>query len=235
MTKKTVVIVEDDPDIKRLLEIKIGELHQVISFSDGQKAKDFIEAHRSASEIDLFLLDRMLPYVSGEELCFTIRSHKGFQNHPILLLTALSSKQHIVQGLDSGADDYLCKPFDLTELMARVRSLLRRGASLKKTSHSLDHLEFVYKGLVLSPQRARVSIEGKKITLTKSEYLLLLGLMKKPGDVLSRDELMKIVQGENTHVTRRTIDTHMTSLRKKIKPYGQAIETVRGIGYRFVQ
>jgi len=225
---KNIIVVEDDQDIRKLLEMKIGELYKVTSFDNGQDAFRFIQNENEAN-IDLFVLDRMLPFVSGEDLTKLIRNDTSLQHKPILMLTALSSKEYVLEGFEFGADDYLTKPFDLDELMARIKSLLRRSSSEKK----VDQSAYSYESLEIFPDRAIAQKDGVDISLTKSEYLMLLNLLKNRGKVLKRETLIECIQGENTFVTKRTIDTHMTSLRKKIKPYDKAIETVRGMGYRF--
>ena len=148
------------------------------------------------------------------------------------MLTALSTPEQIVEGLDAGADDYMTKPFDLAILLARVRSLLRRREVSTRTPENKNILR--HKELVVDLDQCKVWIEGQLLELTLSEYKILCCFMLSPGKVLTRNQLVEFIQDGPVHVTDRTIDTHIFGLRKKLGDYSAIIETIRGIGYRVV-
>ncbi len=222
---KKVIIVEDDPDIAQLLKLKIAEKYSVELFASGRDFIFFIEQIKQNKDIVLFILDRTLPYFSGDYLCQFLRSHSLFKSTPIMMVTALSSKKSIVEGFERGVDDYLTKPFDLSELMARVNALAKRAQVISEEVMTLG-------ALMMDLTSAKVFLSHKEINLTKTEYLILKELILNRDKVLSRDYLIKNALGDNVYVSTRTIDTHVVSLRKKIHPYGNSIEAVRGMGYR---
>ncbi|MBI1862001.1 MAG: response regulator transcription factor [Deltaproteobacteria bacterium] len=219
-------MVEDEKDIADLVSLHLKRQgYQVASVADGETAV----AKLGAEPIDLVVLDWMLPNMSGLEVAKAMRSRTdGIGNTPILMLTARSHSADIVQGLESGADDFLVKPFELPVLMARVKALLRRGALINGESSSVlqvDELE-----LNLGSYEVRCS--GKPVQLTLSEFRLLSALMRGRGSVLTRDRLIDQVQGDDVNVIERTIDTHVFGLRKKLGKCSDVIETIRGVGYR---
>lgn len=225
MTSKTILVAEDDQDINDLLcEHLSSQGYTTISVFNGDEAL----SQAKQNQIDLFILDWMMPGLTGIELCKFIRNEPKLTNTPIIMLTARSDADSIIGGLDSGANDYITKPFDLRELSARVRAQLRSSPSSNKEGQKLT-----FKELSINTNSYQVLIQDKEIKLTKSEFLLLKALLEKPNTVYSRRDLVKLIQGDQTFVTDRTIDTHMTGLRKKIAPYSNQIKTVRGIGYKF--
>lgn len=233
MENANIVVVEDEQEISELIETQLKSLgHNILSFSDGKKALDYIQANdgKEAYGTHLFILDRMLPSVNGMEICKFIRLFNPTKNTPILMLTALSTPEQIVEGLDAGADDYMTKPFDLAILMARVRSLLRRRESSTRTKENKNILRL--KDLTVDMDQCKVWIEGQILELTLSEYKILCCFMLSPGKVLTRNQLVEYIQDGPVHVTDRTIDTHIFGLRKKLGEYASIIETIRGIGYR---
>jgi DNA-binding response OmpR family regulator len=219
------VIVEDDKEIGDMIQtlLKKSEFVSQI-FLDGKEANQFIKSEVSKNT-RLFILDRMLPHMTGIELSQTIRNNKATTKIPILMVTALSSPEHIIEGLDAGADDYVTKPFDLSVFMARVRSLLRRNQP--DVSHQLK-----YENLLIDTGQCVVTIHGTAIDLTLSEYKLLCYFFETQGKVFTRNQLVSHLQDGPVHVTSRTIDTHIFGLRKKLGEYSNIIETIRGIGYR---
>lgn len=238
-SKHHIFIVEDEQDIAQLLRMQLeSHGHQVTHIADGAEALEFIqknEEDRDVKEpIDLFILDRMLPNVTGLEICKFLRMYKKTKNRPILMVTALTSPEQIVEGLDAGADDYITKPFDLTILLARVRSLLRRLEILKRDDASTDSGVFEVKDLKVDTHQCKVWVSDNEIDLTLSEYKLLCTFLQEPGKVMTRNQLVQAIQEGPVHVTDRTIDTHIFGLRKKLKECSTLIETIRGIGYRVV-
>ncbi len=226
MTKK-ILIVEDEIDIAELLKAQL-ELKEtsVKLIHTGIDAKKEIEEN---TDYDLYLIDWMLPSLSGVELCRLIRSQKNTKDIPVIMVTALTQSDNIIQGLDAGADDYITKPFDMDVLLARVRAQLRRKEIKKKNK------SFKYYDLTINLDSCAAYVKEKELPLTHTEYQILIGLASKPGCVFTREQLINSIIGEDVHVTPRTIDTHMAGLRKKLGEYSNVIKTIRGIGYRFVE
>jgi len=235
MDHANIVVVEDEQEISELILSQLKVLgHNILTFADGKKALDYIQSNdgKEAAATHLFILDRMLPSVNGMEICKFIRLFNPTKTTPILMLTALSTPEQIVEGLDAGADDYMTKPFDLAILLARVRSLLRRREVSNRTPENKNILR--HKELVVDLDQCKVWIEGQLLELTLSEYKILCCFMLSPGKVLTRNQLVEYIQDGPVHVTDRTIDTHIFGLRKKLGDYSAIIETIRGIGYRVV-
>jgi len=227
MESKNVLLVEDEHDIKDLIKAQLKNLgHNVFSATDGNIAMELIKDN----QFDLFILDRMLPGINGLEICKSIRANQNTKNTPILMVTALTDPDQIVEGLDAGADDYITKPFDLNVLSARVRSVLRRGNKELESQLTSDTMTFG--PFRMEKENRRFYVDDKESHLTKSEFEIMLTLIMSVGKVLSRKELKFIVQGDEVHVTDRTIDTHIFGLRKKLGNKSVLIESVRGIGYR---
>lgn len=226
-----ILIVEDEKDISDILSIQLrNNGHDVKVISDGSEALEFIQ--NQTEETDLFVLDRMLPGTSGLEICKFLRMFKKTKEQPILMLTAMTRPEDIVDGLDAGADDYVTKPFDTNILMARIRSLLRRMETLKKHETEKDLGVYNVNQLKVDTNQCKAWIDERELDLTLSEYKLLVAFLKQPGKVLTRNQLVDFIQDGPVHVTDRTIDTHIFGLRKKLKEYSKLIETIRGIGYR---
>lgn len=235
MLHANIVVVEDEQEISELILSQLKILgHNILIFSDGKTALNYIQNNdgKEAAETNLFILDRMLPSISGMEICKFIRAFNPTKTTPILMLTALSTPEQIIEGLDAGADDYMTKPFDLPILLARVRSLLRRRELTTRTPENKNTLH--HKELVVDLDQCKVWIETQLLELTLSEYKILCCFMLSPGKVLTRNQLVEYIQDGPVHVTDRTIDTHIFGLRKKLGDYSTIIETIRGIGYRVV-
>lgn len=228
MSQKTLLLVEDDPDLLEVLRLTFEiEGFRLVLATDGEQALD--KARRHAP--DLMILDLMLPKLDGIEVCRRLRSEPAFQRLPILMLTAKGEETDIVLGLGIGADDYLVKPARPRELVARVRSLLRRSSSAQPTV--TDEMISV-EDLVIDPVRFEVRVaEEPPVQLTPSEFKLLQTLAGSPGRVFRRGELLDHTVGAGAIVTERNIDTHVKSVRRKLGIKGNMIETVRGVGYRF--
>ena len=235
MEKSTIILVEDEIEISEMIQSQLKILgHNILAFTDGKKALDFIQSNdgKEASGTSLFILDRMLPSINGMEICKFVRLFNPTKTTPILMLTALSTPEQIVEGLDAGADDYMTKPFDLAILLARVRSLLRRRELTTMVPENKNILR--HKELIVDLDQCKVLMEGQLLDLTLSEYKILCCFMLSPGKVLTRNQLVEYIQDGPVHVTDRTIDTHIFGLRKKLGDYSSIIETIRGIGYRVV-
>jgi len=229
--KKTVLIVEDEEDIKNLISFSISKDNiKTESAENGRVAYDKL----LKNNYDLIIMDWMLPEISGLKLISWMRksTHSQYKT-PILMVTAKSDPADIVLGLESGADDYIVKPFDFDVLRARVQNLLQRRDFLKKNEEDVPLSPiFEFGNLVLNKVSHEARIKDQKIDLTYSEFKILEVLLSNRGKVLSRKQIIKFIQGQDVVVTGRTIDTHLSSLRKKLGEYGEKIKTVRGVGYR---
>jgi DNA-binding response OmpR family regulator len=228
--KPSVLVVEDEGNIRDLVCLHLGvEGFSCIPASTGSQALDL--ANRQA--FDLMVLDLMLPEIDGLSVCRAVRRGTVNRDVPILMLTARREETDKVLGLDSGADDYLTKPFGIRELLARVRALLRRGRL--GASADADAGPLVYKHIEMDPARRRVRVRDREVDLTAQEFSLLYVLLSRPGIVFSREALLSRVWKEQTFVTVRSVDTLVKRLRRKIEeePAGPAvILTVWGTGYK---
>ncbi len=235
MSEKHILIVEDEKDISDLLRMQLNSKgHRTTVFENGEEALEFIQ--NSANTVDLYILDRMLPGKSGLDICHFLRMYKVTKHSPILMVTAMTRPDQIIEGLDAGADDYITKPFDLNVLLARIRALLRRSENLanKQLAPKLPEDQMQIKELVVDTAQCKVWLRDQELELTLSEYKLLCCFMREPGKVHTRKQLVESIQDGPVHVTDRTIDTHIFGLRKKLNDYSQIIETIRGIGYRVI-
>ena len=220
-----IVLVEDDLSIQKLFSYAL-EMNgfSVACFSSGEEALKC-----DKDNIQLYILDIMLPGLSGLEILSHIRGDKRTKDIPVILLTAKSTELDKVTGLDSGADDYITKPFGVLELISRVKALLRRT-----TPTSEVKAETIKDGeLVINLKEHRVYLSGKVIDLTLKEFDLLEYLLRNKGRAIDRDLLLKDVWGYNYCGESRTIDVHVRHLREKLGEFGNKIETVKGIGYRY--
>lgn len=223
-----ILIVEDETDIANLVSLHLGRQGYITqTATDGETALFAL----SNEEFDLLLLDWMLPSLSGLEVARRTRARQDVMGQiPILMLTARSHTSDIIEGLDSGADDFLVKPFELSILLARVNALLRRSALGRMRTEEDKTLKVGNLKVTLSSYE--VTCGKKTIALTISEFRLLAALMKSRGTVLTRDRLINQVQGDGVNVIDRTVDTHVFGLRKKLGECADTIETIRGVGYR---
>ncbi|MCD6419163.1 MAG: response regulator transcription factor [Synergistetes bacterium] len=224
MQKYKIAIVEDDTDLAELIRIYLEkEGFKVVEFYCGKVLLSYLLRFQ---DIDLILLDIMLPYLSGIDICKLLKENSRIPYIPIIMITALSEEDDIVKGLESGADDYITKPFSLKELTARIKAVLRRLQSQQANSISMGSLS-----INLSNRKAYIGTE--ELELTFSEFCILYTLMAGRGKVFSRAELLDRLWGNDKAVTERTIDVHIASLRKKLKEYNSMIKTVKGVGYKF--
>jgi two-component system, OmpR family, phosphate regulon response regulator PhoB len=221
-----ILLVEDEPAIQELLVFNIKQCgYDAIQAGDASTALN----HISRELPDLILLDWMLPGISGIELARRLRADQRTRNIPIIMLTARTDEQDKIHGLESGADDYITKPFSPRELMARIRAVLRRRAPEMSDETVNVH------GLELSPTTHRVSANGKPIELGPTEFRLLHFFMTHVERVYSRSQLLDQVWGDHVFVEERTVDVHIRRLRQALEPsdMDKLVQTVRGSGYRF--
>ena len=220
-----ILLVDDEPDLLELVRVNLDQAgYRVETAEDGREAL----AALRRSPPDLVILDLMLPDVSGTEICRQVRADQRLSEIPIIMLTAKADEVDRVVGLEMGADDYVTKPFSPRELTLRVRAVLRRKSSGTHPPRTLSHGT-----LSIDPERHRCTVNDAEVPLTAKEFELLRNLMERPGRVMTRDRLLEEVWGADVVVTTRTIDTHMKRLREKLGAASDAIETIRGVGYRF--
>ena len=231
-SRPTALVVEDEANIRELVSLHLGlEDVDSVEARDGPAGLDLARSRR----FDLIVLDLMLPGLDGLTLCRAIRRESANVETPILMLTARREESDKVLGLDSGADDYLTKPFGVRELMARVRALLRRGPSRGVGRQDDDSKPIEYKHLRVDPSRRKVTVADRDVELTSQEFQLLTVLLSNPGIVFSREALLRRVWKDDTHVTVRSVDTLVKRLRKKIEDDAaepSVILTVWGAGYK---
>jgi two-component system alkaline phosphatase synthesis response regulator PhoP len=226
MPKETILVVEDEEDIRELLKYNLEkEGYQVLGAATGEEALRNVRDRLP----DLILLDLMLPGIDGLEVCRRLKGEAQTRHLPIVMLTAKGEEADIVTGLELGADDYITKPFSPRVLLARLRAALRRRSlPLPPASAPLKADD-----LVIHPGRHEVLLQGQPIALTVTEFRLLHLLVRRPGWVFTRSQIVNEVHGEDYPVSDRSIDVQIVSLRKKLGAFGSHLETIRGIGYRF--
>ncbi|MFP4057347.1 MAG: response regulator [Candidatus Brocadiia bacterium] len=226
MAKAHVLVVDDEEELLELVEYNLAkEGYQVTCVATGEAA---LRVARSESP-DLVVLDLMLPGVDGLEVCKILKRDARTSQIPVVMLTAKGGEGDVVAGLELGADDYVTKPFSPRVLLARVKAVLRRKAEgAPDSSATIQTRE-----LVLDPRRHEVLVRGEPVTLTSTEFRLLHFLMRRPGWVFTRQQIIDAVRGEDYPVTDRAVDVQVAGLRKKLGPCGDYVETVRGVGYRF--
>jgi DNA-binding response OmpR family regulator len=224
----SIVIVEDDPDIRELLEYNLQkEGYETTCYSDGIGVVEKLTLGPRVP--DLILLDLMLPGESGLNICQQIRATEKLKFTPILMVTARGEESDIVQGLEKGADDYVVKPFSPRELLARVKSQLRRS---KITSNSDSGKKTIQFGPIeLELETFELILDGKRLSLTLAEFKLLRTLLSEPEKIFTRGKLVHSIAGEGTYIVERNVDVHIRALRKKLGERSSMIETARGVGY----
>jgi phosphate regulon transcriptional regulator PhoB len=229
---KKILVVDDEKDIVDLITYNLEqERFSVIKAYDGQSALDLIQAKMP----DLVILDLMLPGIRGLEVCRSVRQNKKTERLPIIMLTARSDDLDKILGLEMGADDYVTKPFNVKELIARIRAVMRRMEN-RPAEDTADIFDF--KGLFIDYHSYEVHLHGRKLDLGPTEIKLLWFLTRHPGRVYSRDQLLDHVWGDEAFVEPRTVDVHISRLRSLIeqdKENPQFIFTIRGIGYKFAE
>lgn len=218
-----IYLLEDDASIRNFVEYALN--------NSGFEAKSFEKPSDFWRELEnrtptLVLLDIMLPEEDGIEILKKLKNRKDTKNTPVILLTAKTTEYDKVLGLDSGADDYVSKPFGIMELLSRIKALLRRCGEKQ------DKGEYSVGSLYVCPQKHIVRAEGKDVSLTFKEFELLCLLISSPGTVFNRDQILQRIWGYEFDGENRTVDVHIRTLRSKLGNCGDLIETVRGIGYK---
>lgn len=225
--KKTILIIEDEPDIRDLLEFHLKkEGYNVLTSTDGEKG---LMAARKENP-NLILLDLLLPGIKGLDVCRVLKSDVDTSKINIIMVTALGQEENIVKGLETGADDYVSKPFNMSILLARISAVLRRNTTNAISEHDNVHINEIK----IIPRLREVTAGQKKITdLTFTEFQILHLLATHPGWVFTRYQIIDKIRGDNYPVTDRSVDFQIVGLRKKLGDHGKLIETIRGVGYRF--
>ncbi len=225
MLTKTIAIIEDDNDILELIALHIQKAgFKAKKFTNGEAFFRYLKTDKP----DLLILDLMLPDIDGLEICKTLRDKPETSKIPIIILTAKIDEIDRVIGLELGADDYVTKPFSPRELVARIKAVMRRIYG-KEEKHEILPIADM---LTIDVNKMEVYVEGKKVDLTLTEFKILETLSKKPEWVFSREQLLNAIWGIGKSVTDRTIDVHITNLRKKLGKAGKLIKSVRGVGYK---
>ncbi len=228
MTERTVLVVDDEFAIRDMLRMAL----EIVDFKC-LEADNILDAHALVVDQrpDIVLLDWMLPGGSGLELLRRLKRDETTRDMPVIMLTAKTAEDNVIQGLDVGADDYITKPFAPRELIARIRALLRRSSGTENT----DRMQV--SALVLEGKSRRVYLNDAPLDMGPTEFNLLQFFMSHPERAYSRNQLLDQVWGANVYVEERTVDVHIRRLRKALKAngldYGGLIQTVRGTGYRF--
>ena len=239
MTK--ILLVEDEPDLQSILEFNLREAgYDVRCTALGEEALQLCQRESP----DLVLLDLMLPDIPGTQVCQRLRQSPELRTTPVIMLTARGEEIDRVVGFEVGADDYVVKPFSVRELLLRIQAVLRRNpapgpalaASAASTASALEpgDAPLVQGDLRIDPAAHRVFIHDEEVRLTALEFRLLWTLASQKGRVLSRSHLLEHVWNMDPGLSTRTVDTHIKRLREKIGAVGDQVETVRGVGYRFV-
>jgi len=225
MTKKLIYVIDDEKDIREILKLNLE--------SEGYEVHSVQSADTALADIpkkfpDLILLDIMMEGTDGYEFCRKLRSSDSYRHIPIIFLSAKSEEFDKVLGLELGGDDYMTKPFSIKELKSRVKAVLRRSER-GESGPASGTLKF--EGIELDPEGYEVLVDGKRIELTKTEFDILHLLIKSPGKIFTRDNIINSIMGHDVYVVDRTIDVHVMNLRKKLGKYKNAIKTFSGVGY----
>jgi DNA-binding response OmpR family regulator len=225
MKKHKILVVEDDKNISKLLKYNLEKAdYECNLVLTGEEALDILNRR----QVDLIILDIMLPEMDGLEVCRIIKQNEKFRNIPIVMLTAKGEEVDRIVGLELGVDDYIVKPFSPRELILRIKAILKRG---KLPESKKDILSV--KDLTIDVPNFKATVKGKEVLLTAMEFKLLTILIERQGRVQTRERLLSDVWDTDSIIETRTIDTHIKRLREKLGKLGDSIETIRGIGYKF--
>ena len=243
MTKQRILIVDDEEDICMILSYSLQKAgYETLIAHSAEEALDNYELRIKNYEIDLILLDIMMDGMSGLEMAEKLKSENGNvkgENHlpPIIFLTALSDEDTVLKGFKLGADDYISKPFRIAEVLARVAAVLRRSATPKTAVQNSSEVQnsstIVFEGIVVNKADMSLTVDGEVVVMTRKEIELLCYLLTHRGQILSREHLLNNVWDSNGIVLERTVDVHITHLRRKLGQYGKYIKTKSGYGYLF--
>ncbi len=225
MSKTRILIVEDDTDILHLLSYNVQSAgFDIVTAMDGNAALAMVKQHSP----DLIILDLMIPGIDGFEVCKELKRNPETRNMPVIMLTAKGEEVDRIVGLELGADDYVVKPFSPRELILRIRAILRRA-----TSEAVPETVWQNEGLRVDFEGHKLMVDDEDVSLTATEFKLLSELIRNPGKVQTRDQLLDRVWAYQFDGYARTVDTHVRRLRQKLGHYSDWVETVRGVGYRF--
>ena len=244
MAKQRILIVDDEEDICMILSYSLQKAgYEVLVAHSAEEALANYELKIKNYEVDLILLDIMMGEMSGLEMAEKLRSDIGYRESgigipPIIFLTALSDEDTVLQGFKLGADDYISKPFRIAEVLARVAAVLRRTETKRLSGDEAMRREgddncIVFEGIVVNKADMSLKVDGEVVVMTRKEIELLCYLLTHRGQILSREHLLKNVWDSNGFVLERTVDVHITHLRKKLGQYGKRIVTKSGYGYLF--
>lgn len=219
-----ILVVEDDQDIASLIEYNLRE--------EGYQARIVDNGLRVAEAVrmfhpDLIVLDLMLPGIDGFEVCKRLKADEATAKIPLLMLTVRSSEVDVVLGLELGAEDYVTKPFSPRVLLARIRNILRREKDPEIPARCIEYYQ-----MTIHPEKREVLVDGESIPFSKTEFDILAFLASRPGKVFSRNNILENCWPDGVFVVDRSVDVHITAIRKKLGSMGGCIETIRGIGYR---
>ncbi len=223
MAKEKILIVDDEEDLRELVRYNLSNFGYLIDTAE--TGEDALERIRNSAP-DLVLLDLMLPGIEGLDVCRIAKNDPKMSHIPIIILTAKGEEADIVTGLELGADDYISKPFSPRVLAARVKSVLRRGSVVENATIYSKH------GITLNTSTYEVHAGDLPVKMTATEFNLLLMLIKRPGWVFTRNQIIDTIKGDDYPVTDRSIDVQIVGLRKKLGSHGHYIETVRSVGYK---
>ncbi|MBN2161172.1 MAG: response regulator transcription factor [Spirochaetes bacterium] len=224
---KKIFAIDDEKDIQEIIKINLGaEGYDVRCFSSAEEALRGLETVTP----DLFVLDIMMPGIDGFEFCRRVRAADGWKNIPIIFLSAKSDEIDRVLGLELGGDDYLTKPFSVKELKSRVKAMFRR---VSRAEEGIAPSAIVCEGIELNPDHYCLTVDGKEVDLTKTEFEILHLFLKNPGKIFTRDNIIDSIKGQDVYVIDRTVDVHIMNLRKKLGKYKNVIKTFSGVGYGY--
>jgi two-component system phosphate regulon response regulator PhoB len=242
--ERRIVVIEDEDAIRDVIAYNLERAgYRVAAAADGRAGLEQVRAEPT----DLVLLDIMLPELDGLAVCRELRAEPATELVPVIMLTAKGDEDDVVAGLGAGADDYVTKPFSPRELVARVDAMLRRAARAgasgaqagdeeleadRELAADPDRRRVEVDGVVVDPDRHEVLVDGEPVRLTRTELRLLHVLLRRPGRVYTREQLVERVMGDNAWITDRTIDVHVRAIRRKLDARADVIETIRGVGYR---
>ncbi|MBQ5551308.1 MAG: response regulator transcription factor [Bacteroidales bacterium] len=233
---KRILIVDDEPDICEILRFNLEmDDYEVFTAESADEAQQIVDCSMLREEpINLILLDVMMTPKSGFEWAQELKNDVRTSDIPIIFCTAKTMEKDLLQGFDIGSDDYICKPFSISEVKARIKAVLKRTFKTNETLPSPQNTNVIkYEGIVMELDRKECYVDGKLVILTKLEFELLSLLLSKPGQVLSRETILQTVWPSNTIVLDRTVDVNITRIRKKIGRYGEYLRTKFGYGYMF--
>ena len=229
MQKQDILVVEDDQDIQQLVSYNLIRAGYNVTCADsGEEGLNLLDREH----FDTIILDLMLPGKSGMEVCRIVRQLKDSKSIPIIMLTAKGEEEDIIAGLESGADDYVTKPFSPKVLTARVQAVLRRALQEQSVDDERTSDVINIHSLTIDPGRHEVLRNGQPVQLTNTEFTILMQLASRPGWVFTRQQIIDQARGYDYLITPRAIDVQIFGLRKKLGATGRYIETVRGVGYR---